>query len=113
MQLIQDYSKRILDDTFEVGDFNYRKFSVKCSRLRQGFRRAIICQDDSPWTVTLIQSNPAKVVNACTKVMVYLDNHMLHLHITSQVRRDRNGLRLLFFDRPDGRGRPTIMVLEA
>jgi hypothetical protein len=113
MQLIQDYSKRILDKQFEIGDFNHEKFKVKCSRLRQGFKRAIIYQDNSPWTVTLIQSNPAKVVNADTKVMVYLDNSKQHIHITRQVRRGRDGLKLLFFDRPDGRGRPTIMLLDA
>ena len=111
--LIRDYSKKILSGKFEVGEFAYGEWVVKCSHLRQGFCRAMIYKENSCWTVSLIQSNPSKVTDAGSKVMVYLENSKQYMHITRQVRKDKDGLKLLFFDKPDSHGRPTTMILEA
>jgi hypothetical protein len=111
--IVRDYALRILDGPFETGQFEQDGFMIKCSFTSWGHYKVVrIYKEGNEWTTTLLQSNPAKVVNARTKVMCYIESAFKHIKITRQIRRDTDGLKMLFFDKPDDHGRPQTIALE-
>ena len=55
-------------------------------------------RDTSTWRVTVLESNPAKVINARDKVMVYFERPTGRRVRTGQVRRQDGRYNLIWFD---------------